>query len=336
MSVAAILLAFTTTALSLVRLPYYTISPGDAFDVRAQVTVSGESVDDTSGEVLLLFVRQRSQVNGWRYIQAKLDDDIDLLDEEAIAGGLPPQDYNALNEAQMLESQLHAKKVALETLGFDVPEVDGVLVLGTFPGAPAEAVLEPKDVIVEANGTPLASTPDLFEVMDDVAPGEDVELSVRREGEETVVTVGTEEQGNTGRAVMGVVPDRHPAHEFPVDIEIDTGSISGPSAGLAMTISVLDALSPADLTGGLVVAATGEIGPDGEVLVIGGIGQKTVSARANGADLMLVPEGEIEEARARAKGLKVVGVADIDDALAALEAAGGEPLAPPNVGELAA
>ena len=117
-------------------------------------------------------------------------------------------------------------------------------------------------------------------------------------------------------------------YKFPVDVRIDTSDIGGPSAGLAMTLSVLDELTPGNLTGGKRVAVTGEIFDDGTVGEIGGVGQKAVAARHRGAQLFIVPMGEVAEARSRAGSLPVVGVKTLADALKALRAAGGAPLPP--------
>jgi PDZ domain-containing protein len=112
--------------------------------------------------------------------------------------------------------------------------------------------------------------------------------------------------------------------EFPVDVEIDTGRVSGPSAGLAFTLTILDELTPGDLTGGEKVAVTGTIRADGGVGPIGGAEQKAVTAREAGAKLFLVPAEEVDEARGRADGMKVVGVRTLDDALAELKELGGD------------
>jgi PDZ domain-containing protein len=330
LGVLAVLVVVASLVLTFVRLPYYTIAPGDTLDVSAQVKVDGKAVD-SDGEVLLLFVRQRANVNGWRYIQASLDDDIDLLREEAISDGLSPDEVRTLAQCDMQQSQATAKKVALEELGYGVPFADdGIAVLAVFGGRPAEGVLERGDVILTIDGEPMRQVRDVHDALDRVTPGQQVEVTYEREGEERTAAVGTE-ANDDGDAVLGVCVSRR--FDYPVDVQIDTGRIGGPSAGLAMTLSVLDALSPADLTGGLSVAVTGEIEPDGTVGSIGGIGQKAVSARANGADLMLVPESEspdqLAEARDRAGDMPVVLVSDVDDALEALEEAGGEPLVAP-------
>jgi PDZ domain-containing protein len=128
------------------------------------------------------------------------------------------------------------------------------------------------------------------------------------------------------------------AIDLPFDVAIDAEDVGGPSAGLAFTLSVLDILTPGDLTGGERVATTGTIGFDGSVGPIGGIEQKTVAAREAGVDLFLVPAAEVEAARADAGSMRVVGVDDLADALAALDDVGGNALAlgRPGDGEAAA
>ena len=67
-----------------------------------------------------------------------------------------------------------------------------------------------------------------------------------------------------------------------------------------MTLSILDELTPGNLTGGKQVAVTGEIAPDGTVLEVGGVGQKAVAARHRGAQLFIVPIGRGRRGRAPA------------------------------------
>ncbi|MGZ8752490.1 MAG: hypothetical protein ACXW1S_05865, partial [Acidimicrobiia bacterium] len=71
---------------------------------------------------------------------------------------------------------------------------------------------------------------------------------------------------------------------------------------------------------------TGEMLSDGTVGEIGGVAQKAVAADDAGAGLMLVPRSEAGAARPRAGSMTVVGVRTLDDALAALSAAGGDPI----------
>ena len=62
-----------------------------------------------------------------------------------------------------------------------------------------------------------------------------------------------------GKRIIGI--SAAPRFDIPLDIQIDTSDISGPSAGLAMALAIVDDLTPGDLTGGKRIAVTGTISP---------------------------------------------------------------------------
>ena len=115
-----------------------------------------------------------------------------------------------------------------------------------------------------------------------------------------------------------------------MEVDIDSGNVGGPSAGLAFTLAVLDVLSPGELTGGLDVAVTGTIDGEGNVGDVGGVRQKTAAAIDEGYDVLLVPSAEFEEARERAGGaIEVIAVDTLREALDALASLGGSGLGNP-------
>ena len=67
------------------------------------------------------------------------------------------------------------------------------------------------------------------------------------------------------RPIIGFVPFDTRTVELPFEIQIDTGEIGGPSAGLAFTLTLIDELTDGDLLGGANVAVTGTIALDGDV-----------------------------------------------------------------------
>jgi PDZ domain-containing protein len=127
---------------------------------------------------------------------------------------------------------------------------------------------------------------------------------------------------------VGIVTQAFVDYRFPIDVRIDTARVGGPSAGLAFTLAIIDDLTPGSLTGGERVAVTGTISPDGKVGPVGGVEQKAITARTNGVQLMLVPKAEVRDARRGAGDVRVVGVDTIDEALAALQDAGGAAVPP--------
>jgi PDZ domain-containing protein len=123
--------------------------------------------------------------------------------------------------------------------------------------------------------------------------------------------------------------------DYPHEVTIDSGQVGGPSAGLAFTLGVIDLLTPGDLTGGTEITATGTIRPDGSVGAIGGVQQKAAAVRRAGVRLFLVPAEQTPEELARArelagKGVEIVPVKTLDEALDVLATRGGEEIAMPG------
>jgi PDZ domain-containing protein len=329
-----------------VRLPYYTIEPGSSVDLLGDVdegspriSVEGAPTYPTDGEIMLLFVRESARVNLWEWIRASLDPDIDLFREQEFTGGRDPEDVRVESEAEMARSQLAATRLALEAAGYEVPVGEGVVVLAVAPSRPAADVLEPGDVLLAIDGTVIERPTQVGELVQQHDPGDTLEVRLRRANEERTVEVPVV-VGDDGRPIVGVYVSGR--YDFPVDVAIDTSRIGGPSAGLAMSLSVLDTLTPGDLTGGKKIAVTGTISEDGAVGEIGGISQKAISARGSGADLFIVPactreeieaecERDLARAEDRAGDLRVVPVATFDEALEVLEENGAAAVEVPDL-----
>jgi PDZ domain-containing protein len=316
------LLVVASLVASFVQLPYYTIAPGDALNVNTLVTVHGARQYPPKGALMLLFVEERSRINAWRWIQASLDSEIDLVKQKQFAGSADPAEVDAQAVADMANSQDAAKYVALRRLGYTVKVEPRASVVAVIADKPAAGVLRPGDVILTLDGKPIKTAKALTDGMTAVHPGVRVSIGYLRAGFRHTLSIRTANE--QGHAVIGVYVTQ--PLQLPFDVSIETSDIGGPSAGLAMTLSILDELTPGNLTGGKRVAVTGEIGTDGSVLEVGGVGQKAVAARHRGAQLFIVPMAEVAEARTRAGSMPVVGVRTLTDALKALRAAGGDPL----------
>jgi len=103
---------------------------------------------------------------------------------------------------------------------------------------------------------------------------------------------------------------------LPIDVRIDSRNIGGPSAGMMYALAVMDLLTEGDLTGGNRVAGTGTIRFDETVGPIGGVRQKVYAARGIGADYVLVPAENFEDAlTAAGDGIVVVSISTLQDAL---------------------
>jgi PDZ domain-containing protein len=219
----------------------------------------------------------------------------------------------------MARSQDIAAAVALRYLGYHVVlRPIGALISDVYPGSPAaKADLQPTDVIVAVDGHPVRQTGDLRRLIQKHRPGQIVRLTVRSGGELQEVRVGTIADPG-GHPLIGVFVDQAAQVKLPIPVRIDTGSIGGPSAGLAFALDVLEELGH-NVDRGYKVAATGELEPDGTVVPIGGVEQKTIGARRAKVDVFLVPAGDnAQEARKYAGGIRVIAVESFRQALQAL------------------
>jgi PDZ domain-containing protein len=171
-------------------------------------------------------------------------------------------------------------------------------------------------------------------------PGDVVHLTVDPGGgapvRDVAITLGGHQVNGQQVAFMGVALATHAQYDFPFPITINSEGIGGPSAGLAYTLGIIQALTPDDMTGGKKVSATGTIDATGQVGDVGGVAQKTVAVRNAGATLFLVPPPEYKVAMQHAGShLTVVPVASLDQALTALSTHGGNTrdIPPPPRGE---
>ena len=339
-TVVAVLVVLAILGSVLIRLPYVLIAPGTASAVERVVKIDGAPTYEHRGELLFLTVSVSSdRPNVLTVLSGWLDDDTEIVPEDEVLQGRSRAEDARLNKLEMAGSQMTAKRVALERLGYSVPVSGaGAVVTAVQKGAPADGKLRVGDVITAVDGQPITLADELGPIVRTRPAREPVTFSVDRDGSSTPVTVATRAAAEgpcQGRPQVGVqTATRSEKFDFPVDVEIDTGRVSGPSAGLAFTLTILDELSPGDLTGGKKVAVTGTIRGDGSVGPIGGAEQKAVTARQAGAKLFLVPTEELQEARSRAGGMKVAGIRSLDDALTELQNFGGDetgiPPAPPS------
>lgn len=223
-----------------------------------------------------------------------------------------------LDEGMMMtgHSVRVAEVVALRRLGLR-PRLDptGVAVLNRADPPASDDRLQPGDLVLAVEGHPTRTPRALRVALRAVGPGRHVFTVLR-------------DIAGAPRTVVDALPadgrgfeleqDFHLAVPPSISIAIDTGSAGGPSAGLAMTLQILQRLG-VRLAPGHTLAVTGTIGLDGQVGPIGGISVKTAEARAAHADVLVVPAGvDADNARTHALGMQVIAVRTLDGAVRAL------------------
>lgn len=302
--------------------------PGEATTANDRLKISGLEYFEPDGTILFTTVSIDNTLTVAEWIQSWFDEDIELHTQESVFGDRTSEEQREHNLELMATSIDISVFVALDHLGIKMFDAIGLYFDSTIEGAPADGILESDQVIVELDGIPITTLRSLRDLLEDRAPGNAVTLTVEGDGairREVPITLGAHPDNDGGFIGIRGVRERLVRRQLPFDIDIESGSYSGPSAGLSFTLAVIDALTPGELTGGRTVAVTGTMSIDGSVGSVGGVTQKAVAANRAGADLFIVPHGSTAEAVAGAGDMAVVGVSSLAEALAALEVYGGDP-----------
>jgi PDZ domain-containing protein len=310
-----------------VTIPYYALAPGTARQVNDLIRVPKDRSFPPEGEVLLSTISLR-QVSALEAFLGWLDPDTDVLPEDEVLGDTPRSQFTKQNLQLMDTSKQVAVVVALRRLGYPVAEHGkGAQITHIDPGSPADGRLVQGEVVTGVDSKPTSLSQEVVEGIRAHAPGQAVRLDVEGiDGATRTEEIMLGRHPERTEGFLGVVlHTKGQSFDFPFEVNIDSGTIGGPSAGLAFTLGILDALSMGELTGGKKVAATGTIEIDGSVGNVGGVVQKTAAVKAAGAQIFLVPSDEYEEAKAHSgRSLEVVKVGSLDDAIAALARIGGD------------
>jgi PDZ domain-containing protein len=317
---------------AIVPIPYVSIKPGSATMVGGLVHVQGAPSYPPKSSVAFTTVTASDAtlldaVRGW------LDDSVQVFPEKVIRGDQSRTENLRYNAQLMDTSKLTAETVALQRLGHAVTILtSGTVVRQIGKGTPAAKQLKTDDVIVAVDGEPVDHFDELRTLLQVGGPGATHNLTVERPAGSTthvevpITTVAAPATADQpARAVIGIVPEeRIVDFKFPFDVRIDSGSVGGPSAGLAFTLAVLDVLTPGELTGGKRIAVTGTMSLDGTVGPVGGAVQKAVAVRKAGYVAFLVPRDEYKDVQATVgHDLRVIPVGTLQDALDALKSLGG-------------
>ena len=303
-----------------VPLPFVEYLPGEPQPIPPLLAIEGTETTDLDGETALLtvFLRQQPTVPT---VLAALDDDRSLIPlQELYPQGRDPDERFEVQREQFDRQSELAAAVGARAAGVDVDLVTEVVVAGVLPSSPADGILAPGDAVLAVNGAPVTAAEELQDVVGRADAGDVLELTVRHQGrvgqvEVELAAVDGSDRPQIGVAIESVVTELR----LPFELELTEVEIGGPSAGLMIAVTVYDLLSDEDLLRGRTVLGTGTVDADGRVGAVGGVGAKMQAAAEYGADLVLVPSSQIDEAALGApEGLDVVGVDTLQEALRVL------------------
>ncbi len=328
----------------------YALVPADAEPVLPRLDIAGVPTYDPSGNIYFITIRQPpitlldwfvTRDNKAARLWSHRDKYGDQTEDQLIQSG----------QRQMRSAKDNAMYVALKAAGYDVTIKQGNVIIdfllclvaneeGTecLEYSPADELLDPGDVLKKVDGVDITIIDDLSQILAGVAAGEEIEVEFERDGVamsgeiETILAPGED----PARTIIGFRPIDTTTVQLPSGLSVlfKTEGIGGPSAGLAFTLALIDALTEGDLTGGQNVAVTGTIDVEGNVGAIGGLNSKASAVLQVGVKYFFVPVNQGEEGldgieRARevvGDDVEVIPVATLQDALDALVRIGGDPI----------
>ena len=326
---------------SFVKMNYWEVAPGSAEEVASRFSFDKNALSqvtryETSAPILFV-TAYGSKLSALDSLVGVLDPDVDVLNREEKFGTISPSEQRRLGFQAMASAKQIAEYVALNRLGYNVSIAYGKLIIERLvcedAPRPLSACLQlnPGDTITAFDGIEIPTLSDLMPIIADYSPGDVVDVTVTPHKTTDSVTKKIElmvSPDDPNRTIIGVWPADTRTVDLPFEVDIDTDSIGGPSAGLSFTLALLDELTAGELTGGVKVAATGTIDGDESIGAIGALRQKTVAVKASGATVFLVPSAQTPEelsAARRVAGskLRIVPVANLTEALKVLEELGG-------------
>lgn len=328
----------------------FALVPADAEPVLPRLEIAGVPTYDPNGNVYFITIRQPAitmldwfvtRENKAARFYSYRDKYGDQTEDQLIQSG----------QRQMRSAKDNAMYVALQAAGYDVTIKQGEVIIdyllclvaneaGTecVEFSPADVLLNPGDVLKKVDGVEVTIIDDLAQILSSVVAGDRIEVEFERDGVamsgevETILAPGEDPP----RTIIGFRPIDTTTVTLPAGLSVlfKTDSIGGPSAGLAFTLSLIDALTEGDLTGGHDVAVTGTIDVEGNVGAIGGLNAKASAVQQVGVRYFLVPvnqgadgpDGILRAREVVGDDVEIIPVATLQDALNALERIGGDPV----------
>jgi PDZ domain-containing protein len=310
--------------IGLITTDYYFMSPGPPY--QWEIDYGNNENYEFEGNLYQLTVR-RDEANVFVYLWSLVNPSYDLYPKELILpDGVTPQELSEISIQNMRTSENVAIAVALKNIGYEIEtKGEGVAVVGLLDDSPVKNKLKKGDLLNSINNVQIFSATEFISTLRTYSIGETVSIGLIRvvDGVSEQLFIETtliEHVEYKGEPMVGFLATTvNERFDFPFEVDIKTGNVGGPSAGLMMALNVYNNLIPQDITNSMVVAGTGTIEIDGSVGPVGGIKQKIIAAKRAGAELILVPVANFEEAKPfETDDTAIIAVESFDDALSVI------------------
>jgi len=306
----------------LAPLPYVLVEPGTPSDTLGKVKgkpvleivgtkARPAKVFPTTGKLNLTSIwvtRPSSHLQTFELLWAWIDGERSVQPREVFyPKDVDPKEVIDENVADMKNSQLSAQLAALNYL--DIPYTQNLIVENFTKISPNKTILKKGDQLISYAGQKIYSASQLRAPIISTE-SKTVQATILRAKKEEEITLQVRANA------IGVLISED--YNLPFTIKVNLKNIGGPSAGLIFSLAVIEKLTKEDLVRNRNIAGTGTITPGGKVGPIGGIEEKLIGAARAGVTLFLAPAENCPDIRHIPKGLQVVPVENLTEAITAL------------------
>lgn len=316
-----LLLYLVLLASLLYPLPYYIYTGGGIINISDKVEIQDGS--NSKGSFNMCYV---SEINATisTYIISRFNKNWDIVSKEemSLSNKETRADILIRDKISLLKANQNAVITAYNyaNVSYSFTKRHNYIV---YISDESDTDLRIGDELLKVDDIVITDISSVTNIINNKNIGERVELIVESNGKEVTKYATVIEENK--RKLIGISFET--IYDYNANRKIDfnfTGSESGPSGGLMLSLYIYDKLVSEDITNGLKISGTGTISEDGTVGEIGGVKYKLKGAVKAKSDVFLVPSGDnyeeaIKEQNKHNYKIKIIGVSTFKEAIEKLK-----------------
>lgn len=297
------------------ELPYYIDAPGGLIDVSKRIEI--ENSYEVKGSFNLAYVSELKATIPTMLLSL-LNKDWDVLKkEEVVPSNETIEEMDYRNHIMLEEANQNALYIGFSKANKYV-SITNQKVFVTYLDKDSQTNLKIGDQIIKIDDKNVNNKQDVYDILKDYQPGNTINLTVLKDGQETIKQATLYEEND--KAMVGMILSELKDIDTNEEVQFHfKDSESGPSGGFMMALSIYNYLTEFDITHGLKIVGTGTIDEFGNVGAIGGIEYKIKAAVKQKADIFFAPTANYEEALKVVEDndlkIKLIEVGHIDEAI---------------------
>lgn len=260
--------------------------PGPLLDRMEIIRISGYTEDEKVNIATKYLIPKQLEKNGLKTGEITIEEDTirDIIRYYTREAGVRSLDREIANICRKVVKKI-LDKPETETIDVVPDSLEKLIGVKRFRYGRAEE----EDRIGQVTG--LAWTEvggDLLTIETAIVPGKGKATRTGRLGDvmqESIEAAMTVVRSRSD--MLGITPEYYKEHDFHIHVPEGATPKDGPSAGAAMCVSIVSALTGIPVKAN--VAMTGEITLRGEILPIGGLKEKLLAALRGGIEIVLIP-----------------------------------------------